>query len=1079
MPARLLCGPVAALRRAAARRWLTERPPAAPLLIVGATHEAAVHMAREAGAERVATFGWRALTLTRLATQLADELLVRENRVPVARLVLEALCARVVAELKDAERLGRYAAISGLPGLPRAFVSTLHVIRMAGLVGTGTDLDPITEAYEEALGRAGFADRAFLFRRAVEVARQQAHLLLALPTLFLDVPLENDLEHQLVQALAARSPDVLVTVPEGDTHSLSAYVDALGVEPVWLNQEAGSSTRRLQLYLFAEATPPEGVFGDDVEMFSAPGESRESVEIARRLLREASRGVRFDRMAVLLRSPALYRAQLEEALGRAGIPTYFATGTLRPDPSGRALLSLLSCAAERLSARRFAEYLSLAEVPDASPEGEPPPAPAAGDQWIPPEEEALPAVFAELLLPAAEEAEPTTGPEAPVAGGTLRAPHRWEQLLVEAAVIGGIDRWRRRLDGLQADLQGRLDALDDPESRWAVFVRRQLSDLEHLRSFALPLLELLEGFQEPVVWGGWFQRLSVLATRALRRPERVLAALAELAPMAPVGPVSLAEVRLVLSNRLTQMVLPPPVRPYGRVFIGPIGSARGLSFDIVFVPGLAEKIFPQKVAEDPVLPDAGRERLGLPTNVDRVAGERLALRLAIGAAERRVVISFARLDLQLGRPRVPSFYGLEILRAAEGRLPGFDELSRRAERVGGGRVGWPAPPSPKDAIDELEYDLALLDQILERPPEQTQGMARFLLSANRSLERALRFRAERWTRTRWTSADGFVEPSPEALAALRAHGIGERSYSPTALQHFAVCPYRFFLDAIQNLTPREEPEAIEEMDPLWRGRLTHDVLFRLLQRLRADGLLPTTPGTLDAARAHLEDVLPDVAAQYRDQLAPAIERVWDDGVAQVRADIIEILRRASGDETGWIPVRFELAFGLAERRGRDVASRTDPVRIDCGLQLRGSIDLVEQNLAGALRVTDYKTGKDRTGPDVVVAGGEILQPVLYGLVTEKLFPDAHVESGRLYFCTFAAGFDEKVVPLDAEARAATGVVAEVLDDALTRGFLPAAPKKDACKFCDFVRVCGSEEERRTARKPQEPLTGFARIRDLR
>ena len=33
--------------------------------------------------------------------------------------------------------------------------------------------------------------------------------------------------------------------------------------------------------------------------------------------------------------------------------------------------------------------------------------------------------------------------------GTLRAPWRWERLLHDAAVLGGRERWKRRLDGLE------------------------------------------------------------------------------------------------------------------------------------------------------------------------------------------------------------------------------------------------------------------------------------------------------------------------------------------------------------------------------------------------------------------------------------------------------------------------------------------------------------------------------------------------------------------------------------------------------------------------------------------------------
>src|SRR2546423_6599160 len=453
---------------------------------------------------------------------------------------------------------------------------------------------------------------------------------------------------------------------------------------------------RVHQRLFGEGTDAIAPLGDDVLLLSAPGESRECVEIARLVRREAERGIPFDRMAVLLRAPGQYRPLLEEAFARAGIPAHFASGTQQPNPAGRAFLALLACAADGLSARRFAEYLSLGEVPQAV-SGAPPDAPPSGDRWVPPDSE-LTARPAAEPAPVAEPGPPADL-DAPVVAGALRAPWRWEQLLIDAAVIGGRQRWKRRLDGLEAQLRATLAAFAEDEAR-AQRMERELADLAALREFALPLLDALAALPASASWAGWIDPLTALATRALREPARVLSLLAELAPMGPVGPVSLGEVRVVLGRRLTELSVPPSGKRHGKVFIEPVAAARGPSFDSGFVPGLAEKLFPQKVMEDPLLRDAERRLLAeLETSEDRIAAERLALRLAAGSAQGKLVLSWPRIDLSQGRARVPSFYGLEVLRAAEGALPPFAELSRRAEQAVPARAGWPAPGDPGDAID--------------------------------------------------------------------------------------------------------------------------------------------------------------------------------------------------------------------------------------------------------------------------------------------------------------------------------------------------------------------------------------------
>jgi ATP-dependent helicase/nuclease subunit B len=128
-----------------------------------------------------------------------------------------------------------------------------------------------------------------------------------------------------------------------------------------------------------------------------------------------------------------------------------------------------------------------------------------------------------------------------------------------------------------------------------------------------------------------------------------------------------------------------------------------------------------------------------------------------------------------------------------------------------------------------------------------------LVTANPWLARALRARYQRWSKS-WTSADGLTSRSDVVRAIMTRHALRVRSYSPTALQSYACCPYQFFLKAIHGLAPREVPEAIDELDPLQRGSLIHDVQFKLFAQLRDKRILPVRPGNLDRAWQELDGI---------------------------------------------------------------------------------------------------------------------------------------------------------------------------------------------------------------------------------
>ncbi|HLW78989.1 MAG TPA: PD-(D/E)XK nuclease family protein, partial [Terriglobia bacterium] len=397
------------------------------------------------------------------------------------------------------------------------------------------------------------------------------------------------------------------------------------------------------------------------------------------------------------------------------------------------------------------------------------------------------------------------------------------------------------------------------------------------------------------------------------------------------------------------------------------------------------------------------------------------------------------------------------------------------------RLGWPAPKNPGAAIDDAEYDLAVLDPLLHQPPDEVKGHGVYLLKANSNLERSLRTRWKRWDTHWWPDADGILKPDAATLEALGRHRMPARSYSPSALQHYAVCPYRFLLYAIHRLKPREESAALERMDPLTRGALFHEVQFRFFGAIRDAGLIPVTSANLDRATDVGDRAFADVASEYEERLAPAIPRVWKSELEDLRIDLRGWIRQLAAIHAEWTPFHFEYAFGLpagpAQETERDPESLPGDVEILDGVRLRGSIDLVERHrVTNALRVTDHKTGRAPWPEPRLVGKGEVLQPLLYALAVEKVLGQP-AKSGVLFYCTQRGGYRSVEIPLNREGRMRIEQVLGAIGDAIGAGSLPAAPRKDACGFCDYRIVCGPYEERRVKEK-KERLDALEDVRCL-
>ena len=642
---RIVTSTSAAARLDARVSFLQSHPSPAEVVIVGASRGAADDLARAAWRPSTARpSASPGFSLTELAARSAATRLAGARRVPGTQAGAEATAARAVFDAMAAGELEYFEPVARMPGFPKALARTLHELRLAG-VDRGRSGETrqsgavrrcraaCSRASRSSSARPAIDDRAALFRLAAAAcARRAGRAGRRCRSCCSTCRSIRSAEREFVAALVERSPDVLATVPDGDESALAARSAAsfrrraieIAADPAPAGDRSGEPA---PLHLHDRAPGAAARAAGDVRLFSAPGEGREAVEIVRRVLDEAARGVPFDEMAVFLRTPQQYLGLLEHACARGDVPVYFDRGTRRPDPAGRAFVALLSCAADGLSAKRFDEYLSLGQVPrvgeSAANEARLAEPVAAGRRDVrrrfePGAPTRIPSRRRRRVrtpTPARRAPPPDTDDEAIVAG-TLRSPWKWEELIVESAVVGGPTRadgkarWRRRLDGLAADYRYRIEELkrEEPESPRSRGSSATCGTCRTCASSRCRSSTRSPTGRIAATWGEWLDRFDALAARALRAARR---ACCRCSPSCGRWPPSvrstLEEARDVLHDRLVDA----STGSRRRAATAACSSARRIRraaarFRVVFVPGLAERVVPQRPREDPLLLDDSR-----------------------------------------------------------------------------------------------------------------------------------------------------------------------------------------------------------------------------------------------------------------------------------------------------------------------------------------------------------------------------------------------------------------------------------------------------------------------------------------
>ena len=673
-------------------------------------------------------------------------------------------------------------------------------------------------------------------------------------------------------------------------------------------------------------------------------------------------------------------------------------------------------------------------------------------------------------------------------GGSVR-PDLWDVASRRLGITKGVEEWQRLTAFCDRDLP-----LRDNEEGNLTGPRIPARHIRDLWDAVSMLIEALSRLPDTATWDEYTHDLEALCARVLD-PDAGDAAVNEREPVTELFGTSLEELR-----RLGQIRREVSLTDFDAAFrrlmaarAWPLGSAsgqgvqvldamaaRGIPFRALYILGLNEKVFPRHIQEDAFLRDRVRRLLEVDLGFkiqEKLAGydeERLLFYLLCNSTREQVTLLYQRADDQ-GRALVPSVYLSEVQRAlgeSEVRVP--RRLTKKFEEV---------PQYRSERLTPAELAIKLL---LERRVPQ-----RLLREAHPSglvIERGLQ------TLHALDRIDRRLGPHDGITGPLTAfwQAAGTRGLSPSALEGYTECPFRYFARHVLRLDPLPLPEMVGQVEPVELGTLAHRILRRCFETLRERGYFSRPSLDSEDPFATLTSAARAVFAEFAQSHPTGYPLVWELYQEQMIGFLREVLEADLAElaQEGWEPILFEHGAG-----GTVTVPLPDGV---VEFPVSGRLDRVDWSPSrNRYRIIDYKYKSSRephTLDKNLTLGavrGRRLQPALYlRMVLPHLRADPPNESrsptcDSVWFYYMAPNWDRPLTRIPFPGDAWTADLQEPMArgiglalNGIRAGQFFILEEKNVCERCDYRLLC---------RRTHQPTAWRARmdralvrpVRDLR
>jgi ATP-dependent helicase/DNAse subunit B len=422
-----------------------------------------------------------------------------------------------------------------------------------------------------------------------------------------------------------------------------------------------------------------------------------------------------------------------------------------------------------------------------------------------------------------------------------------------------------------------------------------------------PLSLWMDRLADLVSWSKMAERVALIKgplnvnLQAYRKLMETMASLSHAGKQFPEYRYTFNEWFFLLKKTFMHSRFQVPPEDEGGVQILGIEESAGRAWDEVFLGGLVDGKFPQRLPQNIFLPEATLEQLGVRTlEKARLNAASHFYRLLLSA--QRVTLTWP--EHQGDKPVIPSPF-LEELKPL--RIAGL--LNRNVEKTSG--IQFDLTVKKSRSISELAKSISLagrtngLSTVLEADIEGMEG-----------IRTALAF----------SPSTAATEVTPPAKRVFRV----------TELDDYLACPYDYYVKHVLGIAPLEE--VTEDISPLARGSKVHAVLRQFYEEWKG----PVTAEKEDKARELLRSL---AVRAFQNEADTFRNRREKELFLLVMAERFLDAEKEFWKH-GFTPAYLELS----------IESFQLPLPDETVVEIHAKVDRIDVDDKGNFMIVDYKTG---------------------------------------------------------------------------------------------------------------------------